>query len=242
MLIEWDPFANPILADQIGHREVWRHRRGDRRVQEQVDEFTGPLLEGDHRVEGPGAAPAHLDQGRKRRHGCARAAAGGREPRGGQPRARTSPRATSWPRCPARPRRPRTSPAVCRGWRSSSRPASPRTSPSSRRSTAPCPSGPDSRGKRRVIVTPDYEDAEPKEYLIPKGKHISVHEGDRVRAGEALMDGSSRTRTTSSRSRVRRSSRSTWWTRFRRSIASRACGSTTSTSRRSCARCCAGCA
>jgi DNA-directed RNA polymerase subunit beta' len=51
--------------------------------------------------------------------------------------------------------------------------------------------GPDSRGKRRVIVTPDVEDAEPKEYLIPKGKHISVHEGDRVRAGEALMDGSS---------------------------------------------------
>ena len=32
---------------------------------------------------------------------------------------------------------------------------------------------------------------EPKEYLIPKGKHISVHEGDHVRAGEPLMDGSS---------------------------------------------------
>jgi DNA-directed RNA polymerase subunit beta' len=51
--------------------------------------------------------------------------------------------------------------------------------------------GPDSRGKRRVIVTPELENLEPKEYLIPKGKHISVHEGDRVRAGEALMDGSS---------------------------------------------------
>ncbi|MEZ4278165.1 MAG: DNA-directed RNA polymerase subunit beta' [Myxococcota bacterium] len=49
--------------------------------------------------------------------------------------------------------------------------------------------GPDSRGKRRVIVTPDQ--GEPEEYLIPKGKHVSVHEGDRVRAGEALMDGSS---------------------------------------------------
>jgi DNA-directed RNA polymerase subunit beta' len=49
--------------------------------------------------------------------------------------------------------------------------------------------GPDSRGKRRVIVTP--EQGEPEEYLIPKGKHVSVHEGDRVRAGEALMDGSS---------------------------------------------------
>jgi len=51
--------------------------------------------------------------------------------------------------------------------------------------------GSDVRGKRRVIITPDVEGAEPKEYLIPKGKHISVHEGDHVRAGEALMDGSS---------------------------------------------------
>ena len=49
--------------------------------------------------------------------------------------------------------------------------------------------GADTRGKRRVIVTP--EDGEPQEYLIPKGKHVSVHEGDSVRAGEALMDGSS---------------------------------------------------
>jgi DNA-directed RNA polymerase subunit beta' len=49
--------------------------------------------------------------------------------------------------------------------------------------------GPDVRGKRRVIVTP--ETGEPKNYDIPKGKHIAVHEGDFVRAGEALMGGSS---------------------------------------------------
>jgi DNA-directed RNA polymerase subunit beta' len=48
--------------------------------------------------------------------------------------------------------------------------------------------GPDSRGKRRVLVTPP--DGEPREYLIPKGKHVSVHEGDKVRSGEPLMDGS----------------------------------------------------
>ena len=51
--------------------------------------------------------------------------------------------------------------------------------------------GADSRGKRRVLVTPLEGDGDPDEYLIPKGKHVSVHEGDRVRAGEALMDGSS---------------------------------------------------
>jgi DNA-directed RNA polymerase subunit beta' len=47
--------------------------------------------------------------------------------------------------------------------------------------------GKDTRGKRKVVVTPEM--GEPKIYLIPKGKHIAVHEGDHVRAGEALMDG-----------------------------------------------------
>jgi DNA-directed RNA polymerase subunit beta' len=49
--------------------------------------------------------------------------------------------------------------------------------------------GPDAKGKRAVVVTPEV--GEPVEYLIQKGKHISVHEGDFVRAGEPLMDGSS---------------------------------------------------
>jgi DNA-directed RNA polymerase subunit beta' len=48
--------------------------------------------------------------------------------------------------------------------------------------------GKDLKGKRRVIITPEY--GEPKEYLIPKIKHVSVHEGDYVKAGEPLMDGS----------------------------------------------------
>jgi len=49
--------------------------------------------------------------------------------------------------------------------------------------------GKDSKGKRKVVVKPEV--GEEKEYLIPKGKHISVHDGDHVTAGEALMDGSS---------------------------------------------------
>ena len=47
--------------------------------------------------------------------------------------------------------------------------------------------GKDAKGKRKVIVAPDV--GEEKEYLIPKGKHVSVQEGDRVTAGEPLMDG-----------------------------------------------------
>jgi DNA-directed RNA polymerase subunit beta' len=49
--------------------------------------------------------------------------------------------------------------------------------------------GKDTKGKRKVVVTPEV--GEPREYLIPKGKHISVHEGDYIKAGEPLMDGSS---------------------------------------------------
>ena len=47
--------------------------------------------------------------------------------------------------------------------------------------------GKQTKGKRKVVVTPEIGD--PKEYLIPKGKHVTVHEGDYIRAGEPLMDG-----------------------------------------------------
>jgi len=47
--------------------------------------------------------------------------------------------------------------------------------------------GKDVKGKQTVIVKPEV--GESKEYSIPKGKHISVHQGDIVKAGEALMDG-----------------------------------------------------
>ena len=47
--------------------------------------------------------------------------------------------------------------------------------------------GKDLKGKRRVIVIPEV--GEPKEYLVPKAKHITVHENDRVEAGDSLMEG-----------------------------------------------------
>ncbi len=47
--------------------------------------------------------------------------------------------------------------------------------------------GKQSKGKRKVLITPEIGEA--KEYLIPKGKHVTVHEGDFIRAGEPLMDG-----------------------------------------------------
>lgn len=47
--------------------------------------------------------------------------------------------------------------------------------------------GKDLKGKRKVIIRPEVGEA--KEYMVPRGKHVSVHEGDQVKAGEALMDG-----------------------------------------------------
>ncbi|HJR77154.1 MAG TPA: DNA-directed RNA polymerase subunit beta' [Nitrospiraceae bacterium] len=44
------------------------------------------------------------------------------------------------------------------------------------------------KGMRKVMV--DNKMGDVKEYFIPKGKHVNVHEGDWVRAGEPLMDGS----------------------------------------------------
>jgi DNA-directed RNA polymerase subunit beta' len=47
--------------------------------------------------------------------------------------------------------------------------------------------GEDSRGKRKIVVTPDFGD--PREYLVAKTKHVAVQKGDRVKAGEVLTDG-----------------------------------------------------
>jgi DNA-directed RNA polymerase subunit beta' len=46
------------------------------------------------------------------------------------------------------------------------------------------------KGQRKLIIVPD-DAAEPREYSMPRGVHINVHEGERVRAGEQLMDGPS---------------------------------------------------
>jgi len=47
----------------------------------------------------------------------------------------------------------------------------------------------DYKNKRRIVVVPDDETEERREYLIPKGKHIAVQEGDRIERGEYIMDG-----------------------------------------------------
>ncbi|PZO53416.1 MAG: DNA-directed RNA polymerase subunit beta' [Alphaproteobacteria bacterium] len=49
--------------------------------------------------------------------------------------------------------------------------------------------GKDYKNKRRLRVVSDDESLEPFEYMIPKGKHIPVQEGDFVKKGDYLLDG-----------------------------------------------------
>ena len=49
--------------------------------------------------------------------------------------------------------------------------------------------GRDYKNKRRISIRPEDETQETVEYLIPKGKHLQVQEGDFIEKGEYLLDG-----------------------------------------------------
>ncbi|NNU14825.1 DNA-directed RNA polymerase subunit beta' [Parvularcula sp. ZS-1/3] len=49
--------------------------------------------------------------------------------------------------------------------------------------------GRDYKNKRRISIVPTDEEAETREYLVPKGKHLAVQEGDFIAKGEYLLDG-----------------------------------------------------
>ena len=188
VLLDWDPFASPILAEVPG-TVVFRDIIEGATMQEQVDDFTGvsskviieskdpelrpqiSIVEGEGEGESesksllPVGAYLSVGEGEQVTAGqviakIPREASKTKDITGGLPRVAELFEA----------RKPKECAVVSE-------------------IDGIVSFGPDSRGKRRVIVTPDQ--GEPQEYLIPKGKHVSVHEGDRVRAGEALMDGSS---------------------------------------------------
>ncbi|MDR9484787.1 MAG: DNA-directed RNA polymerase subunit beta' [Sediminimonas sp.] len=49
--------------------------------------------------------------------------------------------------------------------------------------------GKDYKNKRRISIEPTDESMDPVEYMVPKGKHIPVQEGDFVQKGDYIMDG-----------------------------------------------------
>ena len=188
VLLEWDPFANPILAEVQGSAKFGDILEGST-MREQVDEFTGMaskvIVESkdpDLRPRISIKSPEGETQHRKLLPvGAYLSVADGEDVAAGDvvakiPReiTRTKDITGGLPRVAElfEARKPKEFAIVSE-------------------IDGTVSFGTDVRGKRRLLVTPDVEGGEPKEYLIPKGKHIAVHEGDRVRAGEALMDGSS---------------------------------------------------
>ena len=49
--------------------------------------------------------------------------------------------------------------------------------------------GKDYKNKRRITIEASDHNLDPVEYMVPKGKHIPVQEGDFIRRGEYIMDG-----------------------------------------------------
>jgi len=49
--------------------------------------------------------------------------------------------------------------------------------------------GKDYKNKRRVIIEPHDESLDPIEYLIPKGKHVHLQDGDAIEKGDFILDG-----------------------------------------------------
>ncbi len=49
--------------------------------------------------------------------------------------------------------------------------------------------GRDYKNKRRIIIEPAEEGEETKEYLIPKGKHVHLQDGDLIEKGDAIVEG-----------------------------------------------------
>jgi len=49
--------------------------------------------------------------------------------------------------------------------------------------------GKDYKNKRRVIIEPNDAELDPIEYLIPKGKHVHLQDGDAIEKGDFILDG-----------------------------------------------------
>jgi DNA-directed RNA polymerase subunit beta' len=49
--------------------------------------------------------------------------------------------------------------------------------------------GKDYKNKRRITIEPSGKGDEPKEYLVPKGKHVHLQDGDVIEKGDYIVDG-----------------------------------------------------
>jgi DNA-directed RNA polymerase subunit beta' len=196
-LAEWDPYSTPIVTELAGKVRFEDLVEGVA-VREEFDEETGisskvvidwrssakgadlrPALV----IYGPDGAPARLSNGTEARYllavGAILSAADGDEVKAGQDLARittggakTRDITGGLPRVAElfEARRPKDHAIIAE-------------------IDGRVEFGRDYKAKRRLRIVPEDESLEPAEYMIPKGKHIAVQEGDIVRRGDYLLDG-----------------------------------------------------
>jgi len=195
-IAEWDPFAQPIIAEVPGIARFYDVVEGVT-MNEQLDEVTGlsrkSIIES-RDAEAQPRISIEDDKGGPRtcRAASSRPATTCRSaPTSTSTTATSSTRAKSSPASRARPPRPRTLQVACR--RAELFEArKPKEHAVISEIEGVVSFGKDTKGKRKVVVTPrSTASCAPTWQGVPdrQGKHINVHAGDRVKAGDPLMDG-----------------------------------------------------
>ncbi|MCX6119825.1 MAG: DNA-directed RNA polymerase subunit beta', partial [Proteobacteria bacterium] len=173
-LAEWDPFAVPIMAEVAG-KAVYEDLRNGRSMEEQMDEKTQLTRKKVMESKGSDLKPA-IHVGDKRYPlpvGATINVEDGAEIKPGDILAKI-------------PREATKTKDITGGLPRVAELFEARNIMSDRDGTVSF--GADTKGKRKVVVTDDNGDT--KEHQIPKGRHMVVTEGDYVRKGESLVDGS----------------------------------------------------
>ena len=197
VIFTWDPYTNPIIADVEGTIRFVDIVE-DESVSEELDELTGlrqrVIIEDREKKLHP-----HIEiwqaKGGKEKESATSSSRWARSSRSRTAR-RSSP-ATRSRRSAAKRTRRATSRAVCRASRSCSRRARPKDPATISEIDGVVRFGDIKRGKREIFVHPikrhgrrrSTRRSEAQLYEVAAGKHLRVHEGDRVRAGDRLSEG-----------------------------------------------------
>ena len=185
MLCEWDPHSIPILAEVGGKVRFEDIVEGETMRIE--NDPSGHIRRHDHGAQG---RPAPADRHRGRR--AARSSTSTTCPKGPTSKSTKARQITAGTLLAKTPREVvrhaghhRRSAARDRDLRGSQAEGAGRHR-RDRRHASSC-SSEKRRGKRTIIVR--SESGIEREHLVPHGKHLRVHAGDCVRAGDALVDG-----------------------------------------------------
>ena len=195
-IAEWDPYTRPIITEvdgTIGYEDLIDSQT----IAESTDEATGitkrVVIDWRTSTRTSDLKPSLVIKGPDGRSRACRVVVKPvtrcRSTRFCRPtRVRRSMPATSSPVSRWKAPRPATSPVVCRASPNCSKPVVRRITPSSPSATASSASARTTRTSARILIEP-ADGSDSIEYLIPKGKHVHLQDGDTIEKGEYILDG-----------------------------------------------------